>query len=92
MSNPLFAAAYASKARQWFEKAVQLDRRNQEALSDLFDYYLEAPGFMGGGFDKAQGVAQQIASIDPARAISPARLAEKTAPVRYRGNSNSATR
>ncbi len=78
MSNPLFAAAYASKARQWFEKAVQLDRRNQEALSDLFDYYLEAPGFMGGGFDKAQGVAQQIASIDPAEGyFARARLAEK---------------
>jgi hypothetical protein len=36
---------------------VQLNPRNMDALSDLFEYYLEAPGFMGGGLDKAAGVA-----------------------------------
>jgi tetratricopeptide (TPR) repeat protein len=34
-------------------------------LSDLFDYYLNAPGFMGGGYDKAKDVADKIAAIDP---------------------------
>jgi tetratricopeptide (TPR) repeat protein len=77
-SSPLLAPAYASKARQWFEKSVELDNRNKEALSDLFDYYLEAPGFLGGGFDKAQRVAAQIASIDPAEGyFARARLAEQ---------------
>jgi tetratricopeptide (TPR) repeat protein len=77
-SNPLFAAGYASKARQWFEKAVQLDDKNQEALSDLFDYYLEAPGFMGGGFDKAQRIADRIAAMDAAEGyFVRARLAEQ---------------
>jgi hypothetical protein len=38
---------------------VQLNPRNMDALSDLFEYYLEAPGFMGGGLDKAVGVADQ---------------------------------
>jgi tetratricopeptide (TPR) repeat protein len=76
-SNSLLAPAYASKARQWFEKAVQLNNRNQEALSDLFDYYLEAPGFLGGGFDKAERLASQIASVDPAEGFfARARLAE----------------
>src|SRR5271155_4348272 len=52
-SNPISAPGQASKARQYFEKAVQLDPRNLDALADLFDYYLEAPGFLGGGVDKA---------------------------------------
>ena len=64
-SNPLTAPGNASKARKWFEQAVQLNPKNSEALSDLFDYYLEAPGFLGGGYDRAMNVADQIASIDP---------------------------
>jgi cytochrome c-type biogenesis protein CcmH/NrfG len=77
-SNPLFAPAYASKARQSFEQAVALDGRNQEALSDLFDYYLEAPGFLGGGYDKAEWIAQRISAIDPAEGFfARAKLAEK---------------
>ena len=77
-SNPLLAPGYAVKARQWFEKSVQLNSRNQEALSDLFDYYLEAPGFLGGGFDKAQHVASLIAAVDPAEGFfARARLAEQ---------------
>jgi len=64
-SNSLLAPGYASKARHWFEEAVQLNSRNEEALSDLFEYYLEAPGFLGGGLGKAQRVASQIASVDP---------------------------
>jgi tetratricopeptide (TPR) repeat protein len=64
-SNPLFAPALASKARQAFEKSVELDQRSPDALSDLFDYYLEAPGFLGGGYDKAAAVAEKLALIDP---------------------------
>src|SRR5581483_6926239 len=55
------APSYASKARQYFEKAVQLDSRNIEALSDLFEYYTEAPGFLGGGMDKAQALIPKMA-------------------------------
>src|SRR5262245_56841894 len=40
-SNPFSAPMLASKARQQFEKAVQLDGRNAEAINDLFSYYLE---------------------------------------------------
>ena len=53
-SGPFTAPGFASKARQYFEKAARLNPRNLEALSDLFEYYLEAPGFLGGGMDKAQ--------------------------------------
>ncbi len=64
-SNPLMAPAWASRARQAFEKSVQLDPHNREALDDLFDYYLEAPGFLGGGYDKAFSVAEKLSAIDP---------------------------
>lgn len=62
----LMAASNASKARQHFEKAAALDAHNAEALNDLFDYYLNAPGILGGGLDKAEAVARQIAASRPA--------------------------
>lgn len=65
MANLLSAPGYATKARAAFEAAVQLDPKNSDALSDLFDYYLNAPGFMGGGWEKAKTVADKIAAIDP---------------------------
>jgi tetratricopeptide (TPR) repeat protein len=62
----LTAPGNASKARQMFERAVQLDPSNQEAVNDLFDYYLEAPGFLGGGIQKAEDLARHIATLDAA--------------------------
>jgi tetratricopeptide (TPR) repeat protein len=77
-ASPFTAPPNANKARQHFEKAVQLNPGNMEALSDLLEYYLEAPGFMGGGLDKAVGVADRMASIDPIEGhCAQARLAEK---------------
>jgi tetratricopeptide (TPR) repeat protein len=77
ISNPLSAPGQASKARQFFERAVQLNPSNLDALNDLFDYYLEAPGFLGGGFDKAQSIATHIASISQAEGYAAqAKLAE----------------
>lgn len=64
-SGPFTAPGLASKARQYFEKAAHLNPRNLDALSDLFEYYLEAPGILGGGTDKAQAVAGQMAQVDP---------------------------
>lgn len=63
-ANPLMAPRYAGKARDAFEKAVQLNPRNLEAVSDLFSYYMEAPGFLGGGTDKAKRLADS--HIQPA--------------------------
>ena len=77
-ANPFLAPGLASKARQAFESAVQLNGKNKDALSDLFDYYLEAPGFLGGGHDKAAEVAGKMAVVDPPEAyFAKARLAEK---------------
>lgn len=77
-SNPLLAPGLASKARQAFERAVQINPRNSDALSDLFDFYLNAPGFLGGGYDKAAAVAEKVAATDPSEAyFERAKLAQK---------------
>jgi tetratricopeptide (TPR) repeat protein len=78
MGNPFTALSYASKARQHFEKAVELDPKNSEAVNDLFEYYLEAPGIIGGGMDKAVMVAERIAEHNAAEGnYARARIEEK---------------
>ena len=64
--NPLSAPGLASKTRQMFEKAVELDPTDKDALGDLLDFYLDAPGFLGGGMHKAEMLAQMILKEDPA--------------------------
>lgn len=77
-SNMLSAASLASKARQGFEKAVSLDGRNLPAMLDLLEYYVEAPGFMGGGIGKAQALADKIKPLSATRYhFALARIAEK---------------
>ena len=77
-SSMITAPGLATKARRFFEKAVQLNPSSLEAQSDLFEYYLEAPGFVGGGFDKAAATATQIARISPSEGYwAQSRLAEK---------------
>jgi len=77
-SSFVMAGFHASKARQYLEKAVALSPHYSEALNDLFAYYLEAPGILGGGVDKAEAIAQRIAERSPAEyQFSEAQLAEK---------------
>jgi tetratricopeptide (TPR) repeat protein len=77
-ASPFTAPLNASKARQYFERAVELNPRNMEAMSDLFEYYMEAPGFMGGGLDKAALLAKRMGEIEPAEGqVALARLAER---------------
>ena len=75
---PVAAPAFAAKARTNFEKAVELDPSNAEALDDLFEYYLQAPGLLGGGLDKASRLSEKIAQRDAAEgAFAKARIAEE---------------
>lgn len=62
------AFSVAKRVRAEFEEAVRLDPRNAEALSDLGEFYYDAPGVVGGGMDKAGSVASQLDKIEPARA------------------------
>jgi tetratricopeptide (TPR) repeat protein len=59
-ANMVSQVSLAKKTLAEFEKAVQLDPNNIEARFGLIDYYLRAPGFMGGGEDKA---IQQAAEV-----------------------------
>lgn len=65
-SSPLTAPGHASHARKMFEKAVELDITNRDAVGDLFDFYMGAPGFLGGGLNKAEDLAQRVGKVDPA--------------------------
>ena len=77
-ASPFTAPGLASKARQHFEKAVALNPGNKEAVDDLFEYYLQAPGFLGGGLDKAARLAEKIADLDPAEGLwAQSRIAER---------------
>ena len=68
----------AKKVRAEFERAVQLDSRNLDALSDLGEFYTAAPGIVGGGKKKAQDVAGALEQDDPVGAYQlKGRLAEK---------------
>ncbi|SRR5579884_700731 len=76
--NVLMAAGFAAKARDCFERAVELNPKNSDAVSDLFDYYLNAPGFMGGGYEKAVAISNRMAVIDPPEGYSEkAKLAQR---------------
>jgi tetratricopeptide (TPR) repeat protein len=55
----------APKMKSAWEKAVALDAKNIPARESLIEYYLQAPGFMGGSFDKAKEVANQIIKLNP---------------------------
>jgi tetratricopeptide (TPR) repeat protein len=57
----------AKQVRAAFEKAVQLDPSNVHAASDLGEFYIHAPGIVGGGTDKAQRLAAQVAKYSPSR-------------------------
>lgn len=62
------AYGLAKKVKSEFERAVQLDSSNVDALSDLGDFYSAAPGIVGGGKKKAQDVAQALQQHQPAQA------------------------
>ena len=77
-ANFLAAAGLAKKVRNEFEKAVQLSPGNVDARTDLAEFYLEAPGIVGGGRDKAEAQAQILSRSAPAKAHwVNARIAEK---------------
>jgi len=68
--HAIFLTAYslAKRVRAEFEEAVRLDPRNADALADLGQFYVEAPGVVGGGVDKADGIAAQLEKVDAAGA------------------------
>jgi tetratricopeptide (TPR) repeat protein len=60
------AMSYAGKIRDAFQKAVELDPKNWDARGSLMQYYLQAPGVVGGGLGKAQSLASESGKLSVA--------------------------
>lgn len=67
----------APDLRDAFERAVKLDPSLIEARNALIEFYLQAPGAIGGSLDKARTQATAIAKYDRARGLlAQARIAQ----------------
>ena len=58
------AFSLAGKTRHEFEKAVELDGENIEALQDLMEYYRQAPVFLGGSRKKAHEIEERLSVLN----------------------------
>ncbi len=77
-ANFFSAASLAGKLRNEFETAVRLSPESVPAHTDLAEFYLEAPGIVGGGRDKAEAQAKILDKLSPAKAHwVRARIAQK---------------
>lgn len=74
----LGAASLVGKVRDEFQRAVQLDPQEVDTRLDLAEFYISAPGIVGGGTDKAEAQARIIGATNPGREHWVyARIAEK---------------
>jgi tetratricopeptide (TPR) repeat protein len=74
----LKGAGLAKKVRVELERAVEFDPSSWEARTDLAEFYLEAPGIVGGGEDKARAEADLLMPLNPGMAHwVRARIAQK---------------
>lgn len=64
--NMFSAAGLAGDSREAYEKAVELDPGHVRARYDLIQFYMMAPGFMGGSEDKAAEMAAALEKTDAA--------------------------
>jgi len=64
-SNFLMAIGWARRVVKEFETARKLAPEDIEVRFDLLDYYLNAPGIVGGGREKAEAEAQAITRLNP---------------------------
>ena len=63
-ASVLRQAGLGRNCRINYEKAIELDPQNIEARESIIDFYIQAPGFMGGGREKAEAQADFISNID----------------------------
>ena len=76
-SNLLQQAFLARRFSKEIDAALALDPNDIQALRDLLEYYLLAPGLVGGGRKQAENVAERIARINaPQGLLALARIAQ----------------
>lgn len=66
-ANVFKQASLAGKVKTAFEKSVELDANNLDARFGVIDFYLQAPGIMGGSVEKAR---EQAARAEEGRTIA----------------------
>lgn len=66
-ANIFKQASLAKKTKNEFDRAVQLDPEYLDAREGLMEYYLRAPGIMGGSKPKAHEQVEEIRKRDPYR-------------------------
>ena len=59
-ANVLRQPGLAKKTKAAWERAIALDPDNLDARADLIQYYVQAPGFLGGSKEKALEQAEEI--------------------------------
>jgi tetratricopeptide (TPR) repeat protein len=67
-ANPVSALSLAKRVRAAFERAVQLNPKDILATSDLAEFYLGAPGMVGGSPEKATALANSLLPQAPSKA------------------------
>ena len=65
--SPMKGITLGRSSRKNYEKALELDPRNLNALQSLMMFRLYAPGIVGGDKDKAREMAEQIMAVNPAQ-------------------------
>lgn len=68
--NLLARRGYASSIIECFRTAVEADPDDPEARGALAQYYLQAPGFVGGDVTRGLAEIEVMRSLDPATAAS----------------------
>jgi tetratricopeptide (TPR) repeat protein len=67
-SHSTFTAfSWARRVGKEFEKASKLAPEDVDVRFDLLEFYLQAPGLVGGGKEKAEAEAAAITKLDPRR-------------------------
>lgn len=64
----LGAFSLARKCKQSFEQAIEINPKHLASLQSLFDYYINAPGIVGGGDDKGEALIPKMQAVNPATA------------------------
>ncbi len=65
-ANMITKGLLAPKIHKAFARAVELKPDDVESREDLVSFYIEAPSFLGGSFDKAREQAAAIEKLDGA--------------------------
>lgn len=65
-ANVVRQGILAPKMKNAWEKAVQLNPQYIDPRQSLIQFYLQAPGFMGGSVEKAKAMANEIKKVRPA--------------------------